>query len=153
MDACGHSVKSYINSLNTYSRKIISHSKTNYASKNMVLQWVPRWHSHSANIFMGSLEQALLSSSPSHLIPLLWKRFIDDIFLIWTHGEESFLSFIQYLNSFHQTIKFKVTHSTTSVDFLDTTIYITSQNTLQSTLYIKPTDRMPLLHETSHLPV
>ena len=105
-----------------------------------------------ANIFMGALEQALLSSSPNHLIPLLWKRFIDDIFLIWTHGEESFLSFIQYLNSFHPTIKFKVTHSTRSVDFLDTTIYITPQNTLQSTLYIKPTDRMPLLHQTSHHP-
>ena len=101
---------------------------------------------------MGALEQALLSSSPNHLIPLLWKRFIDDIFLIWTHGEESFLSFIQYLNSFHQTIKFKVTHSTRSVDFLDTIIYITPQNTLQSTLYIKPTDHMPLLHQTSHHP-
>ena len=59
-----------------------------------------------ANIFMGALEQTLLSSSPDHLIPLLWKRFIDDIFLIWTHGEASFQSFIQHLNSFHPTIKF-----------------------------------------------
>ena len=105
-----------------------------------------------ANIFMGALEQTLLSSSPNHLIPLLWKRFIDDIFLIWTHGKESFLSFIQHLNSFHPTIKFEVTHSNKSVNFLDTTIYITPQNTLQTTLYIKPTDRMPLLHQASHHP-
>ena len=42
-----------------------------------------------ANIFMGALEQTLLSSSPNHLIPLLWKRFMDDI---WTHSEESFQS-------------------------------------------------------------
>ena len=85
-----------------------------------------------ANIFMGALEQTLLSSSPNHLIPLLWKRFIDDIFLFWTHGKEQFLSFIQHLNSFHPTIKFEVTHSNKSVNFLDTTIYITPQNTLHT---------------------
>ena len=106
-----------------------------------------------ANIFMGVLEQTILSSSPDHLIPLLWKRFIDDIFLLWTHGEESFHSFIQYLNSFHPTIKFEVTHSTKRVNFLDTTVYITPQHTLQTTLYTKPTDRLPLLHQTSHHPI
>ena len=105
-----------------------------------------------ANIFMGALEQSLLSSTPNKLVPLLWKRFIDDIFLIWTHGAESFQSFIQHLNSFHPTIKFEVTHSHKSVNFLDTTVYITPHNTLQTTLYIKPTDRMPLLHSTSHHP-
>jgi hypothetical protein len=105
-----------------------------------------------ANIFMGALEQSILSSTPNQLVPLLWKRFIDDIFLVWTHGEESFNSFIQHLNSFHSTIKFEVTHSTESVNFLDTTVYITPQHTLQTTLYIKPTDRMPLLHNTSHHP-
>ncbi len=70
-----------------------------------------------ANIFMGALEQSLLSSTPNHLVPLQWKRFIDDIFLIWTHGEQSFHSFVQHLNSFHPTIKFEVTHSTKSVNF------------------------------------
>jgi hypothetical protein len=36
-----------------------------------------------ANIFMGTLEESLLSSAPDHLIPLLWKRFIDDILMIY----------------------------------------------------------------------
>ena len=97
-----------------------------------------------ANIIMVAPEQTLFSSSPDHLILLLWKRFIDDIFLIWTHDEASFESFIQHLNSFHPTIKFEVTHSTKSVNFFDTTVYITPQNTLETTLYLKPTDRMPL---------
>ena len=105
-----------------------------------------------ANIFMGSLENSLLSTAPNQLAPLLWKRFIDDIFLLWTHGEDSFQSFITHLNSFHSTIKFEVTHSTKSVNFLDTTVYITPQNTLETTLYIKPTDRTPLLHSNSHHP-
>ena len=82
-----------------------------------------------ANIFMGALEQLLLSSTQNHLVPLLWKILVDDIFLIWKSGEESFHSLIQHLNSFHSTIKFEVTHSTKSVNFLDTTVYITPQNT------------------------
>ena len=35
---------------------------------------------------------------------------------------------------------------------LDTTVYVTPQKTLATTLYIKPTDRMPLLHQSSHHP-
>ena len=39
-----------------------------------------------AILFMDSLEQRFLRSSP--LKPLVWWRYIDDIFLIWLHGEE-----------------------------------------------------------------
>ena len=56
-----------------------------------------------ANIFMGSLEASILSSALQHLAPLLWKRYIHDIFLIWTHGEVSFLKFTEHLNTFHPT--------------------------------------------------
>ncbi len=34
------------------------------------------------------------------------KRFIDDIFLIWIHGEEDLLELFESLNEFHETIKF-----------------------------------------------
>lgn len=134
-------------SLKTFGH-VSSGSKHDWESTFLKTKMAPSF----ANIFMGALEQSLLSSTPNHLTPLLWKRFIDDIFLVWTHGEETFQSFTQHLNSFHPTIKFEVTHSTNSVNFLDTTIYITPQHTLQTTLYIKPTDRMPLLHNTSHHP-
>ena len=39
-----------------------------------------------ANIFMGTLESRILSEtnpSPTH-----WKRYIDDIFLVWTDTKE-----------------------------------------------------------------
>jgi hypothetical protein len=99
----------------------------------------------------GALEQSLLSSAPNHLTPLLWKRFMDNIFLVWTNGEKTIQSFTEHLNSFHPTIKFEVTHSTKTVNFLYTTVYITPQNTLHTTLHIKPTDRMPLLHYRTHV--
>ena len=61
-----------------------------------------------ANIFMGRLEREMLRNCPEHLKPFLhtWKRFIDDIILIWTGSEQQFEEFFEFLNSFHPTIKF-----------------------------------------------
>ena len=40
-----------------------------------------------ANIFMGHLEQSFLQTHPQQ--PLSWWRYIDKVFLIWTHGEHT----------------------------------------------------------------
>ena len=50
-----------------------------------------------ANHFMGSLEEDFLNSEDSK--PDLWFRFIDDIFLLWIHGHDSLLLFLECLNS------------------------------------------------------
>ena len=105
-----------------------------------------------ANIFMAILERKLLNEAPQGLIPIEWIRFIDDIFAIWNHGIEKLQKFITYINNFHPTIKFDYTYSYKSVSFLDTTIYINSNNKLESDLYIKPTDRTLLLHQNSFHP-
>ena len=47
-----------------------------------------------ANLFMSKFEQAHVYTY--HLQPTLWKRFIDDIFLIGPHGMDSLTEFIQY---------------------------------------------------------
>ena len=39
-----------------------------------------------ANIFMHALESQLLGLAP--VKPYLWLRYIDDIFMLWTAGEE-----------------------------------------------------------------
>ena len=49
-----------------------------------------------ANLFMSKFEQDYVYTY--HLQPILWKMFIDDIFLIWTHGMDSF-------NRIHSTSK------------------------------------------------
>ena len=41
------------------------------------------------------------------------------MFFIWTHGEEKLCSFIEYINSYHQTIKFTTEKSRDSVSYLD----------------------------------
>ena len=53
------------------------------------------------------------------LQPFLWLRYIDDIFLIWTHGAEKLTQCINELNNFHANLKFIYETSSCTVDFLD----------------------------------
>lgn len=105
-----------------------------------------------ANIFMAQLETQLLTNPPNSLLPLLWKRYIDDIFMIWPHGQTTLEHFLQYMNNFHHSIKFQYTFSTTHINFLDTNVHLTPELTLYTTLYTKPTDSTLLLHHSSHHP-
>ncbi|CAN7950103.1 unnamed protein product [Ixodes hexagonus] len=57
-----------------------------------------------ANIFMGQLESNFLSDCA--LKPLVYKRYIDDIFLIWSNGETELINFISSFNKVHPNIKF-----------------------------------------------
>ena len=57
-----------------------------------------------ANIFMGTVESQILRRSV--LKPLVWKRFIDDIFSIWNINKDQVTQFIEQANSHHPTITF-----------------------------------------------
>lgn len=101
-----------------------------------------------ANIFMGILENNFLSSRS--LKPFYYKRFIDDIFIIWPHGEATLLSFISAFNNVHPSISFSHSYSPSTIDFLDVTVCIHGTQ-LTTKLYRKPTDRHRYLHfESSH---
>ena len=105
-----------------------------------------------ANIYMVYFEQKALSKAPNNLQPLIWKRFIDDIFFIWTHGGTALQGFYDYLNTIHPTIKFEISHSIQEIDFLDTTIFFKHGTKLESTLFVKSIDTCSLLHATSFHP-
>ena len=89
-----------------------------------------------ANIFMAELEEMLLANYP--IKPSLWKRYIDDILCFWPNTPLELDKFIEYLNQSHPTIKFTHESSTTSVDFLDLTIYKGQRHSSSSLLDIKP---------------
>ena len=55
-------------------------------------------------IFMAHIEKELLLSSPNK--PIIWKRFIDDIFSVWTISKQEINSFVDFAIQFHPTIKF-----------------------------------------------
>ena len=103
-----------------------------------------------AIIFMHKIESELLEKSP--LKPKFFKRFIDDIFLIWPHGEETLTEFKQMINNHHPTIKFTEEHSTTEIPFLDTLVF-KECNKLLTKVYHKKTDRKQYLHYKSSYPL
>ena len=57
-----------------------------------------------ANIVMSMFERNLLTGSCNK--PLVWFRYIDDIFAIWTYGEDKFNDFMLYINSIHSSFQF-----------------------------------------------
>ena len=70
-----------------------------------------------ACIFMDDLETKFLQSQS--LQPLVWFRYIDDIFFIWTHGNDKLEKFLDDLNSFDNNIKFTHESSKDNVIFSD----------------------------------
>ena len=99
-----------------------------------------------AILFLAALEERLLEESQYK--PWLWWRYIDDVFLVWTHGEEKLLEFVNFLNSAHHSIKFTVEYSKETVSFLDVQV-IRQGNKIVTDLYTKPTDTHQLLHRSS----
>jgi len=100
-----------------------------------------------ANLFMADFETKFVYTY--HHQPFWWKRYIDDIFMLWTHGEDELTKFISHLNGCHHSIKFTSHISTTKVNFLDTNVIKTVDNHIITDLYEKPTDSKNYLHFTS----
>ena len=108
-----------------------------------------------ANLFMGKLEKEMLQNCPQHLKQFIhtWKRFIDDILIIWTGTEDDFLEFFNYLNSYHPTIKFDPAQHNSeenSCEFLDLKIFI-KDGKIQTDLFRKQTAKpTALLPSSAH---
>lgn len=92
------------------------HKLTNIVLKNNVIRFADNCYLQTqgtamgtkmapsyANLFMGKIEQQLQSMSTNILF---WKRFIDDIFLIWKGTQQELSNFTQDINQIHPTIKF-----------------------------------------------
>ena len=66
--------------------------------------------------FMAELEENFLSSYPYK--PLAYHRYIDNIFIIWSHGLDLMHNFINSINKQH----FHLNIYTSSINFLDVAI-------------------------------
>ena len=97
---------------------------------------------HYADIFMAHWEKGALSTCP--IKPLVYLRFLDDIFIIWRGSREQFEEFLAILNNHHESIKLKAEFSDQAVNFLDTTVFkgngFTNNHILDTQVYFKPTD-------------
>ena len=101
-----------------------------------------------ANLFLAKFETDALLHAPHQ--PHTWWRFIEDIFMIWTYAENDLLNFISYPNNLHPTIKFTLSHSSTSISFLDVQVSFNRFGIVETDLYTKPTDKHQYLHVTPY---
>ena len=70
-----------------------------------------------AGIYMDEIEQTFLQKKSK--TPLIWLRCIDDIFFIWTYGEQELEIFLKHLNSFTHDLSFTHEASKNCIPFLD----------------------------------
>ena len=100
-----------------------------------------------SNLFMGWLEEKILTNSPVPIDCIFWKRYIDDIFLLWTGTDDQWDIFFNYINNIHDTIKFTNHVSSSEISFLD--ILIKLDGFIYTDLYTKNTDAHSYLHFSS----
>ena len=91
-----------------------------------------------AILFMDALETKLLNSS--ELKPRIWWRYLDDIFMIWEHGEEQLRKLLEAINSFRPSTKFTAEWSHESIKVIN------EGGNFVTDLYVKPTDTHRYLH-------
>ena len=104
---------------------------------------------------MGHVEKQLLLSRTHK--PIIWKRFIDDIFSVWTSSKQEISNFVDFANRSHATIKFTWEMSSERAVFLDTEVFkgprFASNKILDVQTHFKATQTFQYSHFSSCHPV
>ena len=104
---------------------------------------------------MAEVESDIINQSPN--IPLIWKRYIEDIFSLWNTNKEAINNFTELANSFHPAIKFTTEISDTEKTFLDTCAFkgdgFKKHSILDERKHFKPTETFQYTHfDSCHPP-
>ena len=82
--------------------------------------------------------------------PLVWKRYIDDVFSLWDTSLEEVNAFIEQANRYHPTIRFTAEMSDKEITFLDTRVYkgarFEKESILDTHTHFKPTETFQYTH-------
>ena len=87
---------------------------------------------------MDKIEQKFVETQSRK--PLIWLRYIDDIFFIWVHDEQELERFLKDLNNFTPNLSFTDQASKNCIPFLDLKVKLVDGK-LETDLYMKSTDR------------
>ena len=98
--------------------------------------------------FMAELEEEIIKESEYK--PYLWRRYTDNIFFLWEHGENELKSFIDKINKVYPIMKFTAEWSKTSINSLDVTVSL--KGVIETDLYVKLIDSHQYLQSRSRHP-
>ena len=104
-----------------------------------------------ANAYMEHLEESVLRSST--MKPIIWRRYVDDTFILWPHGEDALHEFHQLLNSFSPSIQFTLEREQEhKLPFLDVML-CRDNGRLKTSVYRKATtSNVYLKYDSNHAP-
>ena len=102
------------------------------------------------NAFLCHYEKEWLDNCPIHFKPMIYKRYVDDIFVLFLSKEHHEL-LVDYMNKQHKCLKFtSEAENDNSFSFLD--IKITRHNQqFKTSVYRKPTFSGVFMHYESYL--
>ncbi|XP_072174675.1 uncharacterized protein [Diadema setosum] len=104
-----------------------------------------------ANLYMQDFETGALKSYTGSK-PRVWLRYVDDTFVIVKKQETQ--KFFQHINTCDPNISFTTEEcKDQKLAFLDVEVHITSDGSLDTTVYRKPTHTNQYLHFNSHHPL
>jgi hypothetical protein len=94
-----------------------------------------------ATLKVGREELKFLEDRRNRGLPVqdFYKRFLDDIFLIWLHGREALVDFSEDLNRVNENLRYTYEIREDTIDFLDIRIH-KGEGHLQTEIFQKPTD-------------
>ena len=101
------------------------------------------------NLFMENFKQNSLSTA--HSKPEWWLRYVDDNFIIWAHGREELVKFVDHLNKQSNSIKFTMEMEESNfLPFLDTMVIRKQGGGVSHKFYKKKTHTGQYIHTLSH---
>lgn len=110
-----------------------------------------------ANIYLLEFDEKLRNGF--HIKPLLFFRFLDDVFFLWPGTTKQLKDFENFLNNIIPDISITLNNNEHEIPFLDMIIYKDTADTdsgpittLQTKIFFKPTDNHQLLHTKSFHP-
>ncbi|XP_075923264.1 uncharacterized protein LOC142924610 [Petromyzon marinus] len=102
-----------------------------------------------ANVFMEKFETDAIQTAT--LRPTLWKRYVDDTFVIWPHGQPALDQFRDHINSIHPAIRFSMeVEKDGKLPFLDVLIKRRHDGSMSHSVYRKATHTDAYLKPDSH---
>ena len=107
-----------------------------------------------ASIYLAEWEDTVFEKCRKK--PLIYLRYLDDIWGIWTYNQTEFETFVSILNNHHPSINIQPTLHKNTINFLDTTTFkgptFHPTGKLDIKVFFKSTDTHAFLHKDSFHP-
>ena len=103
-----------------------------------------------ANIYVEHIEDKILNLPEAKNV-IMWKRYVDDILIIWTGTLQELKNFHDSINTIDHKIKFTIeTEENNKINFLDLTLNKSNNGQITYNIYRKPTNAECIIPYDSH---